>query len=57
MATLNLEIGLMLGLFALAVLLFSTERFRVDVSAIILLCLLGLSSLIPGVELLSLIHI
>ena len=53
MATLNLEIGLMLGLFTLAVVLFSSERFRVDVSAVILLSLLGLSSLIPGVELIS----
>ena len=43
----------MLALFVLAVALFSTERFRVDVSAMVLLSLLGLSSLIPGVELIS----
>ncbi len=53
MPEINLEIGLMLALFALAVLLFSTERLRVDVSAMVLLSLLGLSSLIPGVELIG----
>lgn len=53
MPDLNLEIGLMLSLFVLAVALFSTERFRVDVSAMLLLSLLGLSRLIPGVEIIG----
>lgn len=47
----SLQVGLMLGLFALAMLLFSTNWLRVDVAAMLLLCLLVLLGLLPNVEL------
>lgn len=48
--TLDLQMVVVLGILALTVILFAFELLRVDVAAISILVLLGLSSLIPGIE-------
>ena len=53
MPELTLEILVTLALLALAVVLFASERLRVDVSALLLLALLSLTPLIPGVEIIA----
>ncbi len=47
---LSLEMATVLGLLALTVFLFVTEIVRVDVTAIIILVILGLLSYLPGLE-------
>ncbi|MGM0564728.1 MAG: SLC13 family permease [Pseudomonadota bacterium] len=53
MPELTLEILVTLALLGLAVVLFASERLRVDVSALLLLALLSLTPLIPGVEIIA----
>jgi di/tricarboxylate transporter len=49
----TLEIGLTLGIIVSALVLFATEKLRVDVVALIVLITIGLLKLIPGEELFS----
>ncbi|MGD8604525.1 MAG: SLC13 family permease [Anaerolineales bacterium] len=49
----TLEIGLTLGIIASALVLFATEKLRVDVVAIMVLITIGVLKLIPGDELFS----
>ncbi|EDY87241.1 citrate transporter [gamma proteobacterium HTCC5015] len=53
MPALTLEIGITLGLLGVAVLLFSSNRWRVDVCALLLLALLSLTQLLPNIELIA----
>lgn len=48
--TLNLEMMLVLALLAVTIVLFAFEVLRVDVAAICIMVLLGLSSMVPGIE-------
>lgn len=48
--TLNLEMLLVLGLLAITIVLFAFEILRVDVAAICVMVLLGLSTMLPGIE-------
>ncbi len=48
--TLSVEMILMLGLLALTVVLFAFEVLRVDVAAICIMVLLGIGTLIPGIN-------
>lgn len=48
--SLNLEMMIMLALLALTIILFAFEILRVDVAAICIMVLLGLSTMIPGID-------
>lgn len=50
MLVFTLEIAVVLGVMAVAILLFVTEWLRVDVTAMLVLVALGLISALPGVE-------
>ncbi len=49
----NLEMGLVLAILLLAVLLFVTERIRIDITALLIMVTLGLSGLVHGDQLFS----
>jgi len=48
--TLDLEMMVVIGLLAVTIILFAFEVLRVDVAAICVMVLLGLSTLVPGLE-------
>ena len=48
--TLTIEMGVMLGLLGLTIVLFAFEILRVDVAAIVVMVLLGLSTMLPWLE-------
>lgn len=48
--TLSIEMLLVMGLLAITIVLFAFELLRVDVAAISVMVLLGLTTLIPGIE-------
>jgi len=48
--TLDLEMMVVMGLLAVTIILFAFELLRVDVAAISVMVLLGLSTLFPGIE-------
>lgn len=48
--SLNLEMILVLGLLAITIVLFAFEVLRVDVAAICIMVVLGLSTLVPDIE-------
>jgi di/tricarboxylate transporter len=48
--TLNIEISLVLGLLCVTIFLFAFEIVRVDLAAICVMVLLGLSTMVPSIE-------
>ena len=48
--TLDLQMMVVIGLLAVTIILFAFELLRVDVAAICVMVLLGLSTLVPGLE-------
>jgi len=48
--TLDLEMMVVMGLLAVTIILFAFELLRVDVAAISVMVMLGLSTLFPGIE-------
>ncbi len=48
--SLNLEMMLVLGLLAITIILFAFELLRVDVAAICIMVMLGLSTMVPGIN-------
>ena len=48
--TLDLEMMVVIGLLTVTIILFAFELLRVDVAAICVMVLLGLSTLVPGME-------
>lgn len=48
--TLSLEMLMVMGLLAITIVLFAFEILRVDVAAICVMVLLGLTTLVPGIE-------
>ena len=48
--SLSVEMMMMIGLLGLTIALFAFELLRVDVAAIAIMVLLGLSTLVPGID-------
>ena len=48
--TLSTEMMLVLGLLVITIILFAFEIVRVDLAAICVMVLLGLSTMLPGIE-------
>jgi len=48
--TLSVEIVLVMGLLTITIILFAFEILRVDVAAICIMVLLGLTTMVPGIE-------
>jgi len=48
--TLNVEMMVVMGLLTITIILFAFELLRVDVAAICIMVLLGLSTLVPGLK-------